>query len=70
MPIYAYTCPECGTSFEKIRSLKDRDEKIACENCECKEVPRSTDSFQTAPVSAGSSGNDFSGGGCGSGGFT
>jgi putative FmdB family regulatory protein len=68
MPIYAYTCPACGTEFEKIRSLKDRDLTVDCDSCGHKEVSRSTASFQTAIGSSGSGSSDFSSGGCGSGG--
>ena len=70
MPIYAYTCPECGKSVEKIRPLKDRDAPVECEVCACKEVSRSTDSFMTAKPSSSSSSSSTDGGSCGSGGFT
>ena len=33
MPIYEYKCQRCSNKFEKIRRVKDRDNKIACPQC-------------------------------------
>ena len=72
MPLYAYTCPECGHRFEKIVSLVRRDEPAACESCGHERVLRSIDSFRSA-LGAGtsSSSGSYAGSSCGgAGGFT
>jgi putative FmdB family regulatory protein len=33
MPLYEYTCDECGRRFDALRSFKDADMPISCENC-------------------------------------
>jgi len=33
MPIYEYKCRECGTRFEALRSMKDADASIGCQQC-------------------------------------
>ncbi|MCK9496615.1 MAG: zinc ribbon domain-containing protein [Dehalococcoidia bacterium] len=40
MPIYEYGCKKCGTKFEKVRSLAQRDDQIACPNCKSKTPKR------------------------------
>lgn len=69
MPLYAYTCPECGHRFEKIVSQARRDEPVVCEFCGHERVGRSIDSFLSAMGSSGSSSSGgFSGSSCGGGG--
>ena len=33
MPIYEYTCPQCGKRFEKRVSFNEADERQTCPNC-------------------------------------
>jgi len=33
MPLYEYTCHQCGTRFEAMRSMSQRAEAPACEEC-------------------------------------
>ena len=33
MPVYEFTCADCGETFEIISSLADRDEKAVCPAC-------------------------------------
>jgi len=33
MPIYEYTCEECGTSFGQLRGVRERDVPIECQAC-------------------------------------
>ena len=33
MPIYEYTCPQCGTPFEKRVSFSAADDAQDCPNC-------------------------------------
>ena len=40
MPNYEYGCKKCGTKFEKVRRLAQRDDKIACPECKSKTPKR------------------------------
>ncbi|AOH43376.1 hypothetical protein BEQ56_07765 [Anaerolineaceae bacterium oral taxon 439] len=33
MPIYEYTCPNCGNHFELLRSIRDADRDAECPAC-------------------------------------
>lgn len=33
MPIYEYTCKDCGKRFEIIRTFKEADTPIECKSC-------------------------------------
>lgn len=33
MPIYEYTCQDCGARFEAMRMMKDADLPIHCKSC-------------------------------------
>ena len=33
MPMYEYTCPECGSTFELLRSLSQADQDAECPSC-------------------------------------
>lgn len=67
MPIYEYVCQDCQTKFETIRSMKDADAPIACEQCQSAKTTRAISLF-----SAQSGGKVIAGGnggcaGCSSG---
>lgn len=34
MPIYEYLCVDCGKRFEVLRTIKEADTPIACQNCQ------------------------------------
>ncbi len=38
MPVYEFTCADCGETFEIISSLADRDEKAVCPACSGRDV--------------------------------
>jgi putative FmdB family regulatory protein len=40
MPLYEYTCLNCHTQFDALRSIKDADASIACPDCESLETSR------------------------------
>jgi len=69
VPIYEYSCAECGTQFEK---LVDSRTAVACPSCQTPKVMKRLSLFR-AGVSAGSSrsmegpmgGGGCCGGGCG-----
>jgi putative FmdB family regulatory protein len=33
MPIYEYNCPDCETTFELMRPLREADEDAVCPGC-------------------------------------
>jgi putative FmdB family regulatory protein len=33
MPTYEYSCPACGSTFEALRKVSERDQPIACPSC-------------------------------------
>jgi putative FmdB family regulatory protein len=33
MPLYEYTCQDCGLRFDAFRAMKDADVSISCKNC-------------------------------------
>lgn len=48
MPLYEYRCPECGSRFEEIRSLRQADEEAECPACGSTAARRQLSSFATA----------------------
>lgn len=33
MPVYSYKCPVCGRVYEQERKMKDRHDRVNCEDC-------------------------------------
>jgi putative FmdB family regulatory protein len=71
MPIYEYTCKECGTQFDTLRSMKDADKPIECKDCHSYHTTRNLSLFVAKSgghAVAGTSGGcgGCSGGSCGS----
>jgi putative FmdB family regulatory protein len=74
MPVYEYYCSHCNTKFEALRTMKQADDPIPCENCESERTARVLSVF-FATVQHGLdrggqsvSGMTEGGGGCGCGG--
>jgi len=64
MPIYEYSCPQCGSEFEK---LVDSRTVVACPSCESAQVTRRLSVFRPAVGSRFASipaGGSAGGGGC------
>ena len=40
MPLYEYVCLDCRTRFDALRSFKDADAPIACQNCQGEHTSR------------------------------
>ena len=40
MPIFEYTCPNCGHSFEKLVLSSKRQSELSCPKCGSKEVQK------------------------------
>lgn len=70
MPIYEYTCRQCGESFEKMVRFSEADLLPACPKCESKDTSKKISIFGfSGGVSSDSASFDSSG--CGSsGGFS
>lgn len=71
MPIYEYTCKDCGHHFELLRSMKEADSPATCEHCQGEHTQRSLSvcyaSSGGQPVAGTSCGcGSCSGGSCGS----
>jgi putative FmdB family regulatory protein len=65
MPIYEYTCRECGAEFEVLRSMKSADDPIICERCGSMETKRNLSlCFAHAGAEAGYSASAATSGGC------
>jgi putative FmdB family regulatory protein len=55
MPIYEYTCKDCGDSFEKlVRTMSDVGGKIVCPTCGSKNAARALSVFAAQGSSKGS----------------
>ena len=71
MPIYEYLCDDCDTRFERI--VINKQQEIACPNCESKKATIQLSVFATANGGASAksstpssgSGGSCCGGGCG-----
>lgn len=58
MPIYEYSCPACGESFEKLVRTTSGSVEIRCPNCNTDKVARKVSLFGFS----GGSGSDSYGG--------
>lgn len=73
MPTYQFVCDSCGKDFEFFLMRMLRDEDKICPSCGSTDVKRVyRDFFGFSGSSCGSTGGGgyYSGGGCGSGGFS
>ncbi len=57
MPLYEYACEDCGTQFERLVSLQDRDRDGVCPECGSKDVRRLISTFAIGKsIASGSTG--------------
>ncbi len=61
MPIYEYSCAECGESFEKLVRTTSGSADIRCPHCNTDKVSRKVSVFGFAGGSGGSSFGSFGG---------
>jgi putative FmdB family regulatory protein len=40
MPVYEYSCQDCGKKFDTLRSMKDADQPIPCKGCQSQHTRR------------------------------
>jgi putative FmdB family regulatory protein len=45
MPIYEYTCRDCGTNFEEL--LMSAKEAVVCRSCRSKKIERRMSTFSS-----------------------
>ena len=45
MPLYEYVCLDCGHEFDAIRSIKESDAPIKCDDCESDHTSRKISLF-------------------------
>ncbi len=64
MPIFEYTCHDCGKDFEEL--VSSADEAVRCPSCHSAHIARRLSVF-AASASSRSAGPACSSGGCGSG---
>ncbi len=57
MPLYDYVCYACGSTFEKLRPMSDKDDDVRCPDCGSEHVERLLSTF-------------FATGGCGNSGLS
>ena len=51
MPFYEYSCPRCGTTFDLMRPISDRDRPAPCPECGFEKAKRELSRIQ--PVVSG-----------------
>ena len=68
MPLYEYTCRECGHAFEVLQRMGERGEELRCPACGEIGADRQLSTFAGHASSGGSVSATTSA--CGSGGFT
>ena len=45
MPLYEYSCQDCGSKFDALRSIKEADSAIECKHCHSHETHRKLSTF-------------------------
>jgi putative FmdB family regulatory protein len=68
MPLYEYTCQECGHRFEVLQRIGEGPEGVECPQCESENIEKEFSTFASTSDSGGMSFGSSGGGGCGGGG--
>ena len=68
MPLYEYSCRDCGHSFEVLQSMGERGDDLRCPACGAVGAERRLSTFAGHTSNAGSAARSAPG--CGAGGFT
>jgi putative FmdB family regulatory protein len=64
MPVYEYTCRQCGGLFEKLLPVHARDQLPACPACGSRSVSKLFSTFAAFSASGTDGGAQALGGGC------
>jgi putative FmdB family regulatory protein len=71
MPLFEFTCADCGRVFEELLSLAELEAgAVACPACRSVKVERGLSSFASGGGDRAAGGGGCRGGACGSGGFS
>ncbi len=65
MPIYEYICQDCGAQFEALRSIKEADRPIPCQECQGEHTTRMVSVFYAQSGGRVIAGSSSESGGCG-----
>ncbi len=68
MPLYEYSCRECGHAFEVLQSMGEHGDDLPCPGCGAVGADRRLSTFAGRSSSSGLVATSAPG--CGSGGFT
>lgn len=66
MPIYEYICLDCGAQFDALRSMKDADAPLACQQCQGENTARQLSVFFAQSEGRVVAGGNTGGAGCAS----
>ncbi len=64
MPIYEYTCPDCGKTFELLRAIREADERAVCPDCQSAAAKRIVSNFFSPGLNVGGGCSGCAGGNC------
>jgi putative FmdB family regulatory protein len=70
VPLYEFTCEECGATFEELVAASLETLGVTCPGCGSEKVEKLVSRFASGASSAGSGGGDGGSCGPGSGRFT
>jgi putative FmdB family regulatory protein len=64
MPVYEYSCKNCGHKFEKLRAMREADQLILCLNCMSPDTHRMLSRFNAKSDGRSLTDSSCSCGGC------
>ena len=70
MPLYEYSCRECGKRFEVLQRMGAGSDGVACPACGSKQVGKQFSTFASAAAAGAMPCGAPSASSCGSGGFS
>ncbi|MBM3787486.1 MAG: zinc ribbon domain-containing protein [Acidobacteria bacterium] len=56
MPLYEYSCPECGAQFEQLKKMLEADAPARCPKCGFTDARRQLSCFATGGCGTGGGG--------------
>lgn len=68
MPLYEYTCRDCGAKVEVLQRMGEGPEALSCPDCGARKLEKQFSTF--ASTTSSGAGRATASAGCGAGGFT